>query len=152
MNYFVNEFLFRFGNVTTRTEHLYFSETECMRDPVASELCSQISFETSKRATTMLCESILTGNAVNLDLYENDFQTVMREMKKIKNETDLSSTKDLITSLPEEKSDSYRRFFFRFVSGQMNSEMQLLSDIILLLRDSQVYVMVAVKTWISVTH
>ena len=31
VNYFVNEFLFRFGNVTTRTEHLYFSrfsETE----------------------------------------------------------------------------------------------------------------------------
>ena len=42
-------------------------------DPVAA---AQISFETSKRATTMLCESILTRNAVNLDLYENDFQTV----------------------------------------------------------------------------
>ena len=31
LNYCVNEFLFRFGNVTTRTEHLYFSrfsETE----------------------------------------------------------------------------------------------------------------------------
>ena len=36
-----------------------------IRDPVAA---AQISFETSKRATTMLCKSILTGNAVNLDL------------------------------------------------------------------------------------
>jgi len=79
-----------------------------IRDPVAA---AQISFETSKRATTMLCKSILTGNAVNLDLYESDFQTVTREMKKIKNETDLSSTKDLITSLPEEKSVKMKRIF-----------------------------------------
>ena len=50
-----------------------------IRDPVAA---AQISFETSKRATTMLCKSILTGkfNAVNLNLYENDFQT--RRKKK----------------------------------------------------------------------
>ena len=42
-----------------------------IRDPVTS---AQISFETSKRATTtlMLCKSILTGNAVHLDLYEKD--------------------------------------------------------------------------------
>ena len=79
-----------------------------IRDPVGA---AQISFETSKRATTMLCKSILTGNAVNLDLYESDFQTVTREMKKIKNETDLSSTKDLINSLPEEKSVKMKRIF-----------------------------------------
>jgi len=79
-----------------------------IRDPVTS---AQISFETSKRATTMLCESILTGNAVDLDLYEKDLKTVTREMKKIKNEADLARTKELINSLPEEKSVKLQRIF-----------------------------------------
>ena len=80
----------------------------CKRDPVTS---AQIYFETSKRATTTLCESILTGNAVDLDLYEKDLKTVTREMKKIKNEADLACTKEFIYSLPEEKSVKLQRIF-----------------------------------------
>ena len=57
-----------------------------IRDPVAS---AQISFETSQKATLKLCESILTGNAVDIDSYENDLKLVTREMKKNKNEADL---------------------------------------------------------------
>ena len=52
-----------------------------IRDPVAS---AQISFETSQKATIKLCESILTGNAVDIDSYENDLKLMTREMKKIK--------------------------------------------------------------------
>ena len=62
-----------------------------IRDPVTS---AQISFETSKKATTMLCESLLTGNAVDLDLYEKDLKSVTTEMKKIKNEAGLARTKE----------------------------------------------------------
>ena len=40
-----------------------------IRDPVAS---AQISFETSQRATIKLCESILTGNSVDIDSYKNN--------------------------------------------------------------------------------
>ena len=79
-----------------------------IRDPVAS---AQISFETSRKATTKLCESILTGNAVDIDSYENDLKLVTREMKKNKNEADLLRTQQLINMLPEEKSVKLRRIF-----------------------------------------
>ena len=79
-----------------------------IRDPVAS---ARISFETSRKATIKLCESILIGNAVDIDSYENDLKLVTREMKKNKNEADLLRTQELINLLPEEKSVKLKRIF-----------------------------------------
>jgi len=62
---------------------------------------AQVSFETSRKATIELCESILTGNAVDIDSYENDLKLVTREMKKNKNEADLLRTQQIINLLPE---------------------------------------------------
>ena len=78
-----------------------------IRDPVAS---AQISFETSRKATIKLCESILTGNAVDIDSYER-FKIGDKGNEKNKNEADLLRTQQLINMLPEEKSVKLRRIF-----------------------------------------
>ena len=49
-----------------------------IRDPVVS---AKYSFETSKRATKMLTESMIAGTPVNIDSYERNLKEVTKEMK-----------------------------------------------------------------------
>ena len=49
-----------------------------IRDPVFS---AQYSFETSKRATKMLTESMIAGTPVNIDSYERNLKAVTKEIK-----------------------------------------------------------------------
>ena len=90
-----------------------------------------------------------------------------REMEKVKNEADLARTKELINSLPEEKSVKLQRIFENKCSAwlsiiptnklfllcpQMNLEMLLHSGLSLFRKDSQANAMVAVKFLIFVMH
>ena len=88
-------------------------------------------------------------------------------MKKIKNEADLARTKELINSLPEEKSVKLQRIFENKCSTwlsiiptnenvslcpQMKLEILLHSVISSFLKDSQACAMVAVKILIFVMN
>ena len=77
-----------------------------IRDPVAS---AKHSFETSKRATKMLTESMIAGTPVNIDLYELNLKEVTKEMKVRKVDEDFNTMTELLTMVPENKYKKLQR-------------------------------------------
>ena len=77
-----------------------------IRDPIAS---AKNSFETSKKATKMLTESMIAGTPVNIDLYELNLKEVTKEMKMRKDDKDFNTMTELLTMVPENKYKKLQR-------------------------------------------
>ena len=77
-----------------------------IRDPVAS---SKHSFNTSLKATKLLSDAILSKISLDIDSYESEILRVAKEMKKLKDESDLEQIQLLIQTLPKENSKKLNR-------------------------------------------
>jgi len=77
-----------------------------IRDPVNNSIQA---FNTPLESTKILCTSLLTCNAVDIDSYEATLIEVSKQIKKERETHDFNQTMEIIQRLPQDKSNKLKR-------------------------------------------